>query len=103
MRLRIISIRVAIVLLLVVPLYVLTFALYACHGNAGCAALATPDVLDSLLGIPLYPNFMSATGGPPDNVPVTLHPAPSILHIAVLVIALVAIWSSFTPSHKPRP
>jgi hypothetical protein len=91
MDIRKFALRLMIGFAIAAPAYILGFTLYACQGNPGCAAMAAPDTVDALRGKPIYRNFLTETGGPEDNQPVTLDPSPSLLHLGLfaLVIALV--------------
>jgi hypothetical protein len=100
MAIRKFALRLIIGLLIAAPIYIVAFTIYACQGNLGCTAMALPDTVNALLGRPIYPNFLTATGGPEDNLPVTLHPAPSLLHLALLTLA-VAFTLQIIVNRKP--
>src|SRR5271170_5432874 len=95
-----IAIRLLTGLLIAALVYVLGFTLYACKGNPGCAAMALPDIVDSLLGKPVYPNFITATGAPDDNLPITLHPAPSLIQLGLLAFAIALALEILTRQRR---
>jgi hypothetical protein len=83
---RIFALRLIVSAMMAVPVYVVGFQLFVCDDSPGCAALRGSDIWETLLGRPIYPNFLVADERL--NIPWVLSPAPSWIHIGLPALAI---------------